>query len=108
MFGNALEMRTRGVPRILMECRESELMECHEFHFSLAWCFTVFAAYALAWLKSHPCSQLTVCHCASFHPPCHLCPPDAHATLAGLDYTRVRLGEISTNMAAELTLGGTA
>ena len=55
-------MRTRGVPCVLMQC--------HEFHFCLALCCTVFTAHALAWLKSHLCSQLTdfhVCCCASFH-----------------------------------------
>ena len=36
VFGNTSRVCTRGVPRVLVECHESELMECHEFHSCLA------------------------------------------------------------------------
>ena len=98
VFGNTSGMRIRGVPRVLMECHESELVECHEFHFYLVLCCTVFTAHAFPWLKPHLCSQLAVCHvccCASFSFPCQPCPLDAYATLTGIDFAHDRLGEIS-------------
>ena len=91
--------------------RESEVMECQEFHSCLAQCCTVFNALAFAWLKSHPCSQLTVCHvccCARFHP---------HVIHVRMTLTRHRLVSTAhaidlvkspSRMVAELTLGGTA
>ena len=36
VFGNTSGVHTREVPRVLKKCHESELMECHEFHFCLA------------------------------------------------------------------------
>ena len=41
---------------------------------------------------------LTVCHVCLLRPvssPCHPCPPDAYATLTGIDYARDRPWEIS-------------
>ena len=66
---------------------ESELVECHEFHFRFAWCCTVFIAQSFAWLKPHlwfafdTLSRLLLCLVSS---PCHPCLPDTYATLTGV------------------------
>ena len=54
---------------------------------------------------------LTVCHVCLLRlvsSPCHPCPPDANATLTGIDYARDRLWKSPFDMVAELALGGTS
>ena len=72
----------------LVECRESELIECHEFHFCLAWWCTVFTAHAFAWLNHFLVTVCHVCLLRLVSSTCHSCPLD-------VDYSLRRLGEIS-------------
>ena len=57
-----------------------------------------FSHHAFAWLKTHPCfafdvlSRLLLRLVSS---PCHPCPPDAYATLTGIDLARDQPLEIS-------------
>ena len=71
----------------------------------------MYIALAFAWLKSHPwlafdgLSRLLL-RLVPF--PCHPWPPNACATLTGIDCARDRLWKSPFNMVAELALSGTA
>ena len=84
--------------------RTCVLMEYHEFQFCLLSRLVLhrrvtahpFTVHASAWLKIlvrfARLSRLLLRLVSS---PCHPCPPDAYATLTGIDYARDRLLGIS-------------
>ena len=79
--------------------------------FCLACCCTVFIAHAFVWLKSHPCfafDGLSRVLLRLVSSPCHPCPPDASATLTGIDHARDRLWKSPFDMVADLALSGTS
>ena len=69
----------------------------------------LFLVHASAWLKTRlwfaldGVSRLLLRLVSS---PCHPCPPDAYATLIGVDYARGRRWKSPLNIVAELALGG--
>ena len=108
VFGNTSGMRTRGVPRVVMSLNSWSAMSSTLVSACVAQCSLLMQSHGSSHILGLHLTGLSRLLLRLVSSPCHPCPLDACATLAGIDHARDRLWKSPFNMVAELTLSGTS